>query len=379
MKILQRHIFLSVLTTCFAAVLLFTFVLIVGNALKDLLQFALAGQITMPDMAKLLLLLVPYVVAFALPIGVLTGVLLVLGRMSGNSEITAMRAAGLGIAFVTRPILLLAVAGSVICLIVNYYYMPMTRKPYKNMVPNIVRSDPLKLITARTFLREFPNAVVYVDEKDGTVLRDLWVWELDRDKRVVRAHHAQEGELAYNEESHKLVLKVREGTTELRDRDDPEAFNKVVTVSTFGSAEFEFSLSNLFGRITTRQKLDWMTLEELKAQREQLTAAPDADTPEGQMRRMQVDVTLNKKAANALAVLAFALIGVPLGIKVSRRETSANLGMALLLILIYYMLSGVAGWLEAYPRWRPDLIVWVPPLLFAGFGAWLLSRLGRMK
>lgn len=379
MKILQRHIFLSVLTTCFAAVLLFTFVLIVGNALKDLLQFALAGQITMPDMAKLLLLLVPYVVAFALPIGVLTGVLLVLGRMSGNSEITAMRAAGLGIAFVTRPILLLAVAGSAICLIVNYYYMPMARTAYKTTLTDTVRRDPLKVITARTFIREFPNAVVYVDEKDGAVLRDLWVWELDRDKRVVRAHHAQEGELAYNEESHKLVLKVREGTTELRDRDDPEAFNKVVTVSTFGSAEFEFSLSNLFGRTTTRQKLDWMTLEELKAQREQLTAAPGADTPEGQMRRMQVDVTLNKKAANALAVLAFALIGVPLGIKVSRRETSANLGMALLLILTYYMLSGVAGWLETYPRWRPDLIVWVPPLLFAGFGAWLLSRLGRMK
>lgn len=369
-----------------AAVFLFAFVLIVGNALKDLLGFALAGQISIPDVAKLLLLLVPYVVTFALPIGVLSGVLLVLGRMSGNSEITAMRAAGLSISFITRPIFLLASAGVVICLFVNYYYMPIARTAYKNAIPEIVRQDPLKIIVPRTFSRDFPNAVVYVDEKDGARLRNLWVWELDRNKRVIRAHHAEEGELAYNEENHKLILKVRDGTTELRDRDDPEAFDKVATVSTFGSAEFEFSLANLFGQTSARQKLDWMTLKELRALRQQLSAdtyrppSKEKMTPEEiQTKRMQVDVTLSKKAANALAVLAFAMIGMPLGIKVSRRETSANLGIALLLILIYYMLSGVAGWLEAYPQWRPDLAIWVPPLLFACFGAWLLSRLGRMK
>ena len=100
MNLLQRHIFKSVLFTCMVAAGVFAFVLIVGNALKDLLGYLLAGQLSLEAFLKLSVLLVPYVGVHALPIGMLTGVLLVLGRMSAQQEITAMRAAGLGLGFV---------------------------------------------------------------------------------------------------------------------------------------------------------------------------------------------------------------------------------------------------------------------------------------
>src|SRR5690606_5579994 len=105
----DRYLFKSVLGSCLAAVGLFAFVLILGNAIRDLLTYVLAGQIPLTVFAELLLLLVPYVISYALPMGMLTGVLLTLGRLSADSEITAMRAAGLSVWRIARPVVLLGV------------------------------------------------------------------------------------------------------------------------------------------------------------------------------------------------------------------------------------------------------------------------------
>jgi lipopolysaccharide export system permease protein len=93
--------------------------------------------------------------------------------------------------------------------------------------------------------------------------------------------------------------------------------------------------------------------------------------------RLKLDVTLQEKFNLSLAVFSFAMIGVPLGIKISRRETSANLGLALLLVLGYYMLTVMVKWLDQHPEYRPDLLLWVPNLLFIALGAWLFSRIDR--
>jgi lipopolysaccharide export system permease protein len=76
-------------------------------------------------------------------------------------------------------------------------------------------------------------------------------------------------------------------------------------------------------------------------------------------------------------VLTFVFVAVPLGIKVSRRETSANLGIALLLALGYYFLTVVAKWLEGSPQIRPDLWLWLPNLIFVCLGVWLIRRVQR--
>ena len=71
------------------------------------------------------------------------------------------------------------------------------------------------------------------------------------------------------------------------------------------------------------------------------------------------------------------VIGVPLGIKVSRRETSANLGIAVLLALGYYMLTVAVSWLDRHPEYHPDLLFWLPNAVFLGLGVWLFLRIER--
>ena len=78
MNLIHRHIFANVVLTCGAAVGMFAFVLMIGNALKDLLGLMLSGQLAFDTFVRLIGLLVPFVVSYALPMGMLTGILLVL-------------------------------------------------------------------------------------------------------------------------------------------------------------------------------------------------------------------------------------------------------------------------------------------------------------
>ena len=68
-------------------------------------------------------------------------------------------------------------------------------------------------------------------------------------------------------------------------------------------------------------------------------------------------MTIQNKLNTALAALSFVFVGIPLGIKVSRRETSANLGVAVAIALGYYFLTVMAGWLDNRPELRPDLLL----------------------
>ena len=76
-------------------------------------------------------------------------------------------------------------------------------------------------------------------------------------------------------------------------------------------------------------------------------------------------------------MIALCLIALPLGIKISRSETYANLAIALALAMTYYVLFIMAMWLEKNPAIRPDLWLWLPNILFLSAGLWALRRANR--
>jgi lipopolysaccharide export system permease protein len=373
MNLLQRHIFKSVVFACAVAAGIFCLVLIIGNVFKDLLGYLLAGQLTTATFLKLLALLVPFVSVNALPIGMLTGVLLVLGRMSAQQEITAMRAAGLGIGFVARPILLIAALGVIVSLGLNFYYMPLTRTLSRNTLNDAVQQNPLSMIVEKTFIRDFPGLVVYAGLKQGSELGDVWVWRLDKEKRVSEFLRAQTGHITYDDELNVMKVRLLNTFSDRRNPKNPELFANTDAQVSMDEVTVDIPLDNLFGRHVVQRKLNDLTFGELLARKHQLESA-NAPLAE----RMKVAITLNEKAAKSFAILAFTLLAIPLGIKVSRKETSANLGIALLLTLGYYFLTVAVGWLDRTPALRPDLLVWLPPVLFIGCGVWMFRRVERI-
>jgi len=374
-NLLDRYLFRHVLGACLAAVGLFGFVLLLGNAIRDLLAGVLAGQLPTLVFLKLLVLLIPYVAAYALPMGILTGVLLTLGRLSADSEITAMRAAGISVWRLSRAIVILGLCGAGLGLYLNFEAMPRARTRYQHELAEAVRANPLRFIVPRTFIRDFPGFVVYVGEKEGPQLRDFWLWELDAQQRVQRIVHAQHGQFDFDEEGNALLLSLHRAQVESRDRANPEDFSKPPLVGTFERTEqVRLPLDSIFARRSVRQKLKWLTYAELRTRAAEIAQSA---TPESVRQKMELRLVFQEKQQNALAILSFALIGIPLGIRVSRRETSANLGVAVALSLGYYFFTVAINWLDRSPELRPDLLLWLPNLLCLGLAALLFRRIGQ--
>ena len=373
MNLIQRHLFWSVATTCAAAVGLFAAVLILGNALKDMMGYMLDGKLDPGTFMLLVGLLVPYVAAYALPMGMLTGVLLVLGRMSAQQEITAMRAAGMSMGMIMRPVLLLGVLGAMAALIVNFDFMPRARTAYRGILSDVVQQNPMSFIAPKTFVRDFPGVVFYVDEKQGNELHDIWFWRLDKEQRVREFGRARSGVVIFDQEEGALNVVLRDSSGEVRGLKDPENYARVLGNSTVGEIPFSFQVDDIFSRRKARTKYAWMTYTELQAERTRLKAIGD------QVAKAKVDLAINEKGSSAIAVFAFALIAVPLGIRVSRQETSANLGVAMGLVMGYYFLTVIVTWLENRPELRPDVLMWLPAAIFMTLGVWLFRRVDAVR
>lgn len=379
LNLLDRHIFKNVLFTCAGAVGLFAFVVALPNVIRDLLGPLLAGQLTPAAFVRLVALIFPFALSLALPMGLLTGVLLTLGRLSADSEITAMRAAGISVMRVSRPVLLLGVLGACAGLYINFESMPWARVQYHREFAEAVRTKPLNFIVPKTFIRDFKDCVIYVGDRQGVVLRDVSFWKLDDQKRVVAYERSETGRLDYDEVTNELAVTLTPAQITTPKNGNPDNFTDSPIVNLFGVSHRRFSLERYFGQQGMRVKQEWLTYAELQAERTRLAAQTPAPADASQLirDRMKLDLVLHDKFNLSLTVFSFALIGVPLGIRVSRRETSANLGLALLLVLGYYFLTVMVKWLDRHPEYRPDLLLWLPNVLFLTLGVWLFSRIDR--
>ena len=368
------------LFTCVAAVGLFTFIVMVPNIARDLLPYMLAGQFSAALFTKLVLLLIPFAITYSLPMGLLTGVLLTLGRLSADSEVTAMRAVGLSINRISRPVLVLAALGAALALYFNFDSMPRARVEYHRALGEAIRANPLRFIVEKTFIRDFPGYIIYVNEKSGAEMHDIWAWELDDQKRVKRMLRAESGHFDYDEAQNVLILTLAHAKADVRNEKNPEDFSEIppgIIAERF--EPIRLPLERFFGRGGVHVKQDWMTYRELNAERARVAAfvPPPDEAKQFARDRMKLELVYQDKFNTALAVFSLALLGVPLGIKVSRRETSANFGVALLLTLGYYLLTVAVKALDRHPEYRPDLLLWVPNLLILGLGVWLFSRIDR--
>jgi lipopolysaccharide export system permease protein len=261
-NLLDRHIFKGVLGTTVASVCLFAFVLMAGNLIRELLGPLLSGQLPLLAFGRLVLLSIPYALTFALPASMLTGVLMTLGRLSSDNEITAMRAAGLSIPRIAVPVLVLASLGALLALRVNFESMPWAKLEYEKEFASAIKANPLSFIRPKTFIREFPGNVIYVGSRDGADVRDVWFWRLDSEKRVLQFVQAQSGRVDYDGASNEFILTLNRVYEEDHDRGNPDDFTKL-RISSFGEIEpFRLSMARYFGTATVHQKLQWMTYGE---------------------------------------------------------------------------------------------------------------------
>lgn len=372
----HRHVLKEILVATGMAMALFVFVLLVGNALRDIVQLLAAGKLSVAVCTKLLLLLIPYVTAYALPLGMLAGTLIAVGRLAADQEITAMKSAGLSLYHIAVPVFLIALVAMVFGVLVNLHYGPQSRLAYKQLLASAISENPLGFIEAKRFIHEFPGYVIYMGAREGQQMQDFWIWELDEQKRVKLFLRAAEGVLDLDRDKNQLILTLKNGTAEKRNDQSPEDFiSNPVRSLYFGELPIALSLDKILGsHLQRRVRLKEMTFAQLMQQRQLALESTAGRDPRDNDRLMALQVHLQKNFAMAFSVFSLAVFGIPLAIHVGRKETYANLGLALAIAMVYYFMMIMASWVERAPQWRPDWLVWVPNLLFQAVGFALLRR-----
>ena len=370
LPLLHRYILKEVLVAIVLAMGLFVFVLLLGNLFRDVASLLVSGKLGLWVFLKLLALLIPYVASYALPLGVLTGTLISLGRLSSQQEVTAMKSAGMSLYKVASPIVLISFIGMVAGVLVNLQYAPQSRIAYKRLAIKAVSKNPAEFIEERRFVHEFPNYVIYMGDQDGSVMKDFWIWELDEKKRVKLFLRAREGKLNFDRKRNSLILVLKDVTVEKRNEDDPETFiGDAFRSASFGELPLELPMDKLFGENNQKRlKIKEMTFAQLMRERK-AAIAEEIEKGEGMSKgRMKIQMHVQKNFAMAFSVFSLAIFGVPLAIRVGRKENYANLAIALVIALTYYFLIIVVSWFEDNLHLRPDLLVWIPNVIFQALG-----------
>ena len=376
MGTLNKYILRQVAGAAFMTVALFVFVLVLGNVMKEVVGDLAAGRLSIGFFLYIVALLIPGVIPYALPMGMLTGILLVFGRMSAQSEV-AIKASGRSIYSMAAPVFFIAILTSLFSVGINFNYAPIADRTYKSALKNLIRNNPLQFIQPGSFIKDFPGYIIYANSEENKELLGFRIWELDKQGRSRVSIQADKGVLDYNDKTDEIVLTLKNGSAEKARDDDPENLRIPLPTARFDELVIKLPLSEIIGGMdkgNTRLKL--MTFSELMAARDTWHPRPiEETTPELAYRdKIEVRIQIQKNFAMAFSIFSMVVLAVPLGIKASRSETFANVAIALALAMSYYMMIVVISWLEKYPHIRPDLLIWLPNLLFQTAGCYLIYR-----
>jgi lipopolysaccharide export system permease protein len=369
MKILTKYITRQAVITLFFTIGVFTFVLLLARILKQLSDMLVNQKVGLEAVGYFLLLMTPNILSFSLPMAMLATALLVFGRMSADNEVTAMRASGMSLGQVVAPVILLAALTSVCCLYINANLAPWCKFEFKTMFVRLGSQRPMALIEEATYIKDFPGYVIYVGRKKGNIIEDVMIYTLDDSNNVVSSLRAQKGIVSAKPEERKLVLDLYNVRGDLRDIREPTNIRKIRPDTTAQHYPIEMDLSRALRQARSARQLGDLVFSELVDEIRDLRAHgiyPAAALMEAHQR-----------VAGAVACLAFTLIGIPLGIKTSRRETSIGIAISLGLALVFYFVTILANTLKGRPALYPEAILWSPNLFFEILGLWLLWRVTR--
>src|SRR4051812_38863359 len=159
----------------------FTFVLLLGNMLKDFLPLLISQKASFGVIAQAFGLLLPFLWVFALPMGMLTAALLVFGRFSADQELTAVRSSGISLVALVTPILVLSLLLCGLSGWINMEVAPQCRVAYKHLLERMKSQVTGAILPEGRYVKDFPGYMFYIGRNDGQNLRDVYIYHLGDD------------------------------------------------------------------------------------------------------------------------------------------------------------------------------------------------------
>ncbi len=366
-KILNRYILKEITLPFLMTLLVFTFVLLIGKILQ-IMDLMVNKGVNILAVVKIVLFILPSFLTVTIPISLLIAVLIGLGRLSSDNEITAMKASGISLYQLLLPIVTLCVVAMVATAVIGFL-APLSNSATKSLFFDILKEKASIGIKEKVFNDDFKGLVLYADRipVEGNYMEGVMVFD-NRLTKEPATIIAPQGYLSSNPESMTVTLRLLRGSIHSVDSD-----LKTYKKTEFSTYDVNLDLQTALAeakKASVKGSAD-MTVGELYRN------IRKAEVKDDKLRDMVIE--LNKKFAVPLSCLVFGIAAIPLGIVSRRSGKSRGFTVGLFVVAAYYTLL-LAG--EAFGetgKIPPTVAVWSPNIIMGTLGIYLFVMAANEK
>ena len=308
--------------------------------------------------AKYFLYTLPQTLSLTFPMSMLLAVLLAMTRLSGDFEITAIRAGGTSLYRIAAPLVFVGLIASFVALIFQEAVVPVTSARAEDILRHEIEGAGTDIVGNQVVRSVLPNGDLQV------------TYALGFDSK--------------QQELQNTSIEVYRGDALISLLIAPRARYHSSTWEFYDARAFALSPSccaeSYYPVFTVDIGADPVQLLERTKQPESMSRGElasllhSADQLTDRSRYALLLVTYDSKLARPFASLAFTLLAIPLGIRPQRTSGSAGFGISVAIVFAFYVITTVC---LAIGRSNPHLsfvMAWLPNVLLLGCGLWLLRR-----
>jgi LPS export ABC transporter permease LptG/LPS export ABC transporter permease LptF len=368
MGLISRTVFFEIASSAFLGTVLFSFVLFLQRVSR-LFEQLVRGSAPPDTVAFLFLLLLPPVLTFTIPIGVLVGTLIALSRMSADTEITALRSNGVSGRRLLLPVLAFGLIGTVLTAAASLWLTPLSYRQFFKVINVIAAAELTAEIQPRVFEEQFPNSIIYVgDVIPGPIVRWRNVFLADlspAEKRKSPGGEAGDAPsitiaseaIAQPElERNRIQLTLANGSTHVVGRDPTQYFS---TAFPNGQQALEAAK-----RGERRPRVSYVMMDTGPLWREA-------------SKSVEARIELHQRLVLPPACLLLALIAVPLGVSSRKGGKSGAFVLTVAIAFFYYMGLVTLIGLAKEGSIPPNIGLWIPNAVLLLFGVIFVLRMER--
>jgi lipopolysaccharide export system permease protein len=358
-KILDRYLIREILPPFFIGLLILTFALMMPPILKNAEQLIAKG-VAWPTIARVLWTLTPQALSVTIPMALLLGILVGLGRLSADREFVAMQACGVSIFRLLRPIALLAVVGCAATAYETIIALPDANQTFREITFNIIASSAEGDIKPRVFFTNFNNRVIYVRDirPDGTWREIFLADDTKADQSTV--YFAERGRLLIDRAKRTVMLLLENGTRHTTSPGKVEDYDG----GSFSTLVLNMDAEAVFPRTQVLKGDNEMTIAEL---RQRIVENQKANALTGSQY-----FTIQQKFAIPAACLVLSLIGLAFGVTNRKEGKLAIIALGVGVIFVYYITLYASRAAALAQRLSPTVAPWIANAVFGVAGIALL-------
>lgn len=407
MSILTRYVLKEMIGPTALGFTFYTSIIIMQR-LFDMAGLIIRRSLSGAAVGKLLMYSLPNIVVLTLPMALLFGILIAIGRLSSDSEIVAMRALGISTRKIYRPVFVFSFLMFLLNLYLINFVMPKGNQQFVALRTELTAASAERVVKPRVFYDEYENLMIYVNDVDPSTGQWKGVFVADNRgespqeesltpaqmaENMARAQQqndddavtgltqkgagqrtivASRGNITLQRPENELWMNLSGAETHVWDPAKPDRYDRTesatqrILLPTRGAGDgITNSLARSFREMDLRELLNQeRTLSRSRALTDRYT-------------RNIALVEIHKKFAIPFACIAFGVLGLPLGITNRRGGKSSGFSLSIAIIVFYYIMINNGEQLAGSGKIPPFLGMWGANILLLALGIYLLTRANR--